>query len=219
MKIVLAAGGTIEDESALAFLKSWNYNKIIGIDKGLEFLYRNQLQPDLIVGDFDSLTDGILEHYQAHTPIRQFVPEKDATDMEIGVNAAVEMGADSIAILGGTGTRLDHVLGNIQTLMIPLEKGIEAFLIDSHNRIRLVREGRTFTREELCGEFISFFPLTTVVEGLTLEGFKYPLYKHTLTSNNSLGVSNEVIDNEVQVSFDKGLLIMIESGDGKIRMT
>lgn len=213
MKIVLVAGGSIDREFCLDFLKQQNYDKIIAIDKGLEFLYREDIKPDLIVGDFDSLSDGILDFYEEKVPIRQFVPEKDATDMEIGIRSALEMGAKHIAILGGTGTRIDHMLGNIQTLMIPLKQGVEAFIQDKYNRITLLNNKKTLRREHMFGNFVSFLPLTTIVEGLDLKGFKYPLEHYTMTSDNSLGVSNEVTEEEAVVQFQSGVLIMIESRD------
>ncbi len=213
MKVVLIAGGRLDESFCTELLENECYDKLIAIDRGLEFLHGKSMKPDLIVGDFDSLPEGILDCYKDNTPIRQFVPEKDATDMEIGIRSAMEMGAGEIVILGGTGTRIDHVLGNVQTLMIPLQEGIEAYMADANNRIRLLSKDTKFKREEIFGSYVSLLPLTTTVEGVTLKGFKYPLYNHTFTSDNSLGVSNEIIEAEAVVQLTKGVLIMIESKD------
>lgn len=214
MKIVIFAGGNLDERFCMVFLERESYDKIIAVDRGLEFLHRNSIMPALIVGDFDSLADGILDDYiEQHIPVRRFIPEKDATDMEIGVRCALEMGADEIIILGGTGSRLDHVLGNIQTMMIPLKQGVETYMLDANNRIRLLGHSVSIEKKNTKGTYVSFLPLTTTVEGLTLKGFKYPLYNYTLTSDNSLGVSNEFVDECAQIMFDKGILIMIESAD------
>lgn len=213
MKVVLVAGGSLNEEFCMDFFKKESYDKIIGIDRGLAFLHKKAIKPDMIVGDFDSLPEGILEHYKENTTIRRFVPEKDATDMEIGIHSAMEMGADEIVILGGTGTRIDHVIGNLQTLMIPLKQGIDTSMMDANNRIRLIDRHKKLKKADMFGKYVSFFPLTTAVEGLTLKGFKYPLDKHTLTSDNSLGVSNEVTEDEAFIQLQKGILIMIESRD------
>lgn len=212
MKIVLVAGGKV-DESMLAFLDQWRYDKIIGVDKGVEFLYRHHITPDYIVGDFDSLDKEILVHYEKNTPIKRLIPEKDATDTQTALELAMEMGATDIAILGGTGSRLDHVLGNIQVLSIPLKKGIKAFIQDANNRIELIDKEKYIKKEQVFGKYISFLPLTSCVTGVILEGFKYPLKDYTLTGDNSLGVSNEVVENEAHVDLDEGILIMIQSKD------
>ncbi|MCI8373690.1 MAG: thiamine diphosphokinase [Lachnospiraceae bacterium] len=213
MKAALISGGSLDEVFTSEFLMEWKPDQIIGVDKGLLFLYQHQIQPDLIVGDFDSLPEAVLEQYQDLVPIRRFLPEKDAADTEIGIREAMNMGADQIVLLGATGTRLDHVLANIQVLMIPLKEGITAFIQDQHNRIRLLEHGMVIEKEQMFGDYVSFFPLTWEVTNLTLKGFQYPLQQHTLTSNNSLTVSNEVIAGQAVVEFEDGILIMIESRD------
>lgn len=212
-KIALFAGGTLEEAFTLSFLDKWQPDKVIAVDRGLLFLHEHGIEPDLIVGDFDSLPEGILEPYEDLVPVRKFIPEKDATDTEIGVRAALEMGAGQIALLGTTGSRIDHVLGNIQVLAIALQQGVYAFMQDSNNRISLLNKGRTLRKEQMFGDYISFLPLTTEVSALTLQGFRYPLEQYTLTSDNSLGVSNEVTQEEAIISLHEGILIMIESRD------
>lgn len=215
MRALLVSGGSLDESVISGFLYEQKCDKIIGIDRGVLFLHEHGIRPDLIVGDFDSLPAHILEEYRGSVPIREFCPEKDYTDTEIGIRAAIEMGADELVLLGATGTRLDHVLGNIQTLCIALEHQVEALIQDSNNRIRLLCEGREIEiqREHMFGKYISLLPLTTQVEGLTLKGFKYPLEHFTMTSRNSLGISNELVEDRASISFDRGILIMIESKD------
>ena len=64
--------------------------------------------------------------------IRQFNPVKDATDTQIAIELAMELGSRKITLVGGTGTRLDHVLGNIQTLYLPFAKGIDCRISRNH---------------------------------------------------------------------------------------
>lgn len=213
MKVALITGGTVEEAFVFSFLKEWKPDRIIGIDRGLEFLYQHGIQPDLIVGDFDSIQPGILEHFRGKISIRTFVPEKDASDTEIGIREALDMKADEIAILGGTGSRLDHVLANIQTLVLPLQQGVRAFIQDAHNRIRLLDAPETIQKEQMFGKYISFFPLAAKVEKLTLEGFKYCLKEQDCTGSSSLFVSNELERAEAVIRFESGILIMIESRD------
>lgn len=125
MKTVIISGGRIERDFALSFLKNEIFDQIIAVDNGLKFLYENQIRPTWIVGDFDTAAPELVEYYQTQTdiPIRRFNPVKDSTDSQIAIELALELGSSEITILGGTGTRLDHVLGNIQSLMLARKKG------------------------------------------------------------------------------------------------
>lgn len=215
MKTLIINGGTIEDAFALSYIEQVKPDCILAADRGMEFCYRNQIKPDVILGDYDSADKTTLEAFRQQSSIEwhQYQPEKDYTDSEIAIGKAMERNSSEIHILGGTGTRLDHVLGNIQLLMQPLAKDIPCFLIDSHNRIRLLKERTILSKSQQFGKYVSLLPLTTEVTGVTLTGMKYPLEDAAFTSDNTLGVSNEIIDNEAVIDLKNGILIMIESRD------
>ena len=132
---------------------------------------------------------------------------------QIALEKALEAGSSRIWILGGTGTRLDHVLGNICILKQADRAGVPAFLVDEHNRISLVSSRAVLKKEEQFGAYVSFLPLGDRAFGVNLTGFKYPLSDSVLTSDNSLGISNEITADEACVSVQGGTLIMIESRD------
>ena len=171
--------------------------------------------PDIILGDFDSVNKDAIDYYRNKTeiPIKDFPPEKDETDTELAIRTAIEMGAEEIILFGATGTRVDHLLGNIQLLSLGLQTGVDCQIVDANNRIRLLTKDMVLTKAEQFGTYVSLIPLTTEVTGITLEGFKYPLKDAVLTSNNSLGVSNELVEDTGRISFKKGILILIESRD------
>lgn len=216
MNTLIITGGGIETDLALEILKE-TYDRIIGVDGGLAFCYAQGIFPTHIVGDFDTLDPKILAWYKEHTQIciREFNPKKDATDTQIAVELALELGSSRIVILGGTGSRLDHVLGNIQTLYLPLQKGVECLILDRHNRIRLIEGYHRITKKEQYGTYFSLIPFTTQAEGVTLLGAKYPLTNHCLTvfGSGSLGVSNEIAGEQTEIFIKKGILILIESKD------
>ncbi|HIS26120.1 MAG TPA: thiamine diphosphokinase [Candidatus Pullilachnospira intestinigallinarum] len=216
MRTVIITGGNIEEDFALSFLKQWQPSCLLAVDGGLAFCYVNRLRPDCIMGDFDSVAPEVIQWYrsQGGIPIREYNPVKDATDTCIALDYAMEQGSSEIAILGGTGTRLDHVLCNIQILKRAYVKGVSAFLLDSHNRIQLpVQKDFTIEKDRQYGTYVSFFPLGEEVEGLTLEGFKYPLDHYRLRNLEGLGVSNEITAGIAHVSWEAGILVMIESRD------
>lgn len=218
MQALIVTGGSIEDAFALKFLKENLCDLTIAADSGMEFFYRNGLVPDEIVGDFDSVKSGVLEFFKENNPnikIRKFQPEKDETDTELAIRTAIDADCKKIWLLGATGTRIDHVLGNIHLLGMAMERDCECIMLDSCNRIRMLNQGMTIRREEQYGDYISLFPFTLTVKGLTLRGFKYPLEKYELQCYHSLGVSNEISEEKAEISFEEGILLMVESKDKK----
>lgn len=213
---VLLSGGNIQSDFALAFLREQKYDKIIAVDKGLEFCYRNQIVPHGIVGDFDSAPEGLLEKYQNRPEIfvRRLNPQKDDSDTQSAFHLAVEMGATEIGILGGTGTRLDHVLANLELLSYGLSIGVHSYLADAHNYIWAADQPVTLRRDRQWGKYVSLFALGGPVEGLTLQGFVYPLENYCLTSQDcGLTVSNEIAEEEAVITFEKGCLLVVMSRD------
>ena len=213
---VIVSGGMVEKDFALSILKSEETEFVIGVDRGLVFLYDNEIKPDYIVGDFDSLPGEILEYYrqEREIPIRTYNPVKDATDTKIALDKALEEGSTEIWILGATGTRIDHVVCNLQILKEAWEKKVPVWIVDSRNKIGLPVE-KTFSlkKEEQYGTYVSLFPMGETVEGLTLKGFKYPLDHYQLKDREGLGVSNEITADVADVSWEQGVLLMIQSKD------
>lgn len=184
-------------------------------DAGMEALYRIKIQPDIIVGDFDSVDADILEYYrqQEQIDICALNPEKDDTDTEFAIREAIRRGADEITVIGGTGTRLDHVLGNIMLLGIGLEKGVDIQLLDPNNRIRMIDKPLTIDKKEQYGKYVSLIPYSEQVSNVTLKGFKYSLDNYTMGGFNSLGVSNEIVEPEASIDLSAGQLLVVESRD------
>lgn len=216
MKTLIITGGTIETDFAPVFIQDLQPDYIIGVDKGLQFCYEYKIRPDYIVGDFDSLPGEILETYRRDgtIPIRTYNPVKDATDTKIALDKALEEGSSEIWILGATGTRIDHMVCNLQILKNAWEKKVPAWIIDSRNKIGLPVENRfSIRKEEQYGTYVSFFPMDETVEGLTLRGFKYPLEQYQLKDREGLGVSNEITEAEATIRWEQGVLLMIQSKD------
>ena len=131
-KIVIVSGGELEESFVLSELETLDSQFIIGVDKGMEFLYHHKILPSYIVGDFDSVEQKIGDYYRNETkvPIREFNPVKDASDTEIAIRLAMTLGASEIYILGATGGRIDHLWANVQTLTIPLGQEIYSLSIE-----------------------------------------------------------------------------------------
>lgn len=214
---MIFSGGNIEQSFALEEYEKRKPEIVIGVDRGVEFLYHNGILPTHIVGDFDSASPDVFAYYKkdASIPIRELNPIKDASDTEIAIRLAIELGVEELYILGGTGTRLDHVWANVQTLKVAHDAGVKAYILDHHNRISLVEQQATLSRENAYGPYFSVFPLGGTVSDFSIRGAKYPLKNYTLCPYDSLTVSNEFLENDVHISFPRGLVILMETRDAK----
>lgn len=214
-KGVIVSGGTIDRDFALEQIKNINPEIIIGVDSGLDFFYQNEIVPTHIVGDFDSVNQEVISYYKKNMdiPIREFNPVKDASDTEIAVRLAIEHGVKELWILGATGSRLDHVWGNVQTLVIAHEAGVKAYILDKNNKITLIERKASLRKKDAFGTYFSVFPLNGNVDFFSIQGAKYPLNNHTLRSCDSLCVSNEIEEDEVKITFPKGIVVLMETKD------
>lgn len=212
--ILIVTGGDIEDTFVCGLIAEKGYDFVIACDRGMEFFHRGGLYPHLIVGDFDSADEACVRYFQENTQVRieQFPAEKDWTDTELAVRRALAMKPDHIDLVGAVGSRLDHVLGNLQLLDMGLEHGIEIFLLDAHNRVRLIDHSLTIGREEQYGAFISLIPYNSTVN-VSLYGMKYPLDHMDLAPGVTLGISNEIVEEQAQICFTDGRMFVIESKD------
>lgn len=219
--IVIITGGTVD----LAWLKSTGpscyFNRkntcIMAADKGLLYAKEAGSPVDYILGDFDSLPEGILSEYvDSGAQIRTYPPEKDYTDTHLALLWAMEIGAKKVTIIGGRGSRFDHSFANISLLSMLLEHGIQGEIIDPCNRIFMMDKAHsgTITLKKREKEYISLISYTEKVTGITLRGFKYPLNNETLTIGISRGISNELVEEEGTIQVEEGILLVSVSRDG-----
>ena len=214
-RCLIITGGKMDLSFAGSFLGQEKFDKVIAVDAGLEAAKALGLEPDMIVGDFDTVRPKVLEYYRRkeHIVWDTHQPEKDETDTELALIKAQATGCTEVVILGATGGRIDHMLGNIHLLFPCLQKGIDAYILDSQNRVYLIDGEHTFKRDRLWGRYISFLPLTEEVKGITLTGFKYPLQEKDIEIGTSLCISNELVGEEGTITCGDGVLIVVESHD------
>lgn len=217
-KAIVVSGGELDEELTVSILARQEDRCVIGVDKGMEFLYQHQFMPDYIVGDFDSVREEVRDYYknEAHVPVREYNPVKDASDTEMAIRLAMTLGSKDITILGATGGRIDHLWANVQSLMIPFKAGIEAKIVDRQNMITIIGGGETYIRKsEAFGPYFSVFPLGEEIFGFNISGAKYPLKNHILRPYDSLCVSNQIADDsdEAVISFAMGHVILMETRD------
>ena len=221
---LIVTGGHLNIEFARDYVKALSYDKVFAVDKGLEYVDTLGLIPDYVIGDFDTVNSSILGKYEQMiqnceipTVLERHPVKKDATDTELAVEKAIQEGADSITILAGTGSRMDHVLANIGMLIYTAKKQILTYIVDETNRLQLLsadyRTTAFISREGQFGEYVSLLPMTPTVEGVNLKGALYPLERATLTQDSSLSISNQIQDELLIIQIQKGRLLVVESKD------
>ncbi len=211
MKAVIISGGK-EPSKDIVFREIQDADIIIGADKGCEVLYKYDITPDYILGDFDSANDEIINSIEERAKKKiTYKREKDYTDTEIAYNLAVEKGANEIILLGATGTRYDHSLSNLGLMLRGVKSSIKVKVIDDNNFIFLT--DKSITLQGNKGDIISFQAYCDEIKNFNISGAKYNLSNYTLKLGDGITTSNEFLDEDIRVNFDNGILMILYTKD------
>lgn len=211
MKVAIISGGEPPSENLLRkHLEGVDF--IIAADKGSECLYKYNIIPDLLLGDFDSAKKEILDKMKLRAKeVLEFPPEKDYTDTEIAIMEAIKRGAKKICLFGAIGSRVDHTLGNIGLLLTTKKRGAFLEIIDDNNRLYLGENRMTLFGK--FGENISFHALSDKVINFNIKGAKYNLDSYDMNLLDPRAICNEFIDTPIDISYDEGEVLVIHSVD------
>ncbi|ACL69760.1 thiamine diphosphokinase [Halothermothrix orenii] len=183
---------------------------VIGADGGALLLKKINVIPDLVIGDFDSLTESELNFFKKQgVTIRKYPVEKDETDGELALNYCIEKGYGIVYFIGALGGRVDQQLANIFLLEMANRYGVKAIVKEPDEEIGLIND-RLLIRDKQGARF-SILPLDDRVSGVSLKGFKYPLKNAILNRYKTRGISNKIVENKATVKVEKGLLMYIIS--------
>jgi thiamine pyrophosphokinase len=210
MRAAIICNGSIQDyDSCKDRLKKAEV--IICADGGTRHAYKMELTPDIIIGDLDSSAAEYIEYYKSKAvPVIRYSSDKDKTDTQICFEYALER-YDDIVLIGATGTRLDHTLGNINILKLGADKGKRACIIDENNEIYVIKD--RIALQGKVGDMLSLLPLSSVVEGVNLTGVQYPLIDATMEIGSSYGISNSFKEETIELTIKSGYMIVIKSKD------
>lgn len=187
------------------------YALCVCADAGLRAAQQLGIQPDFVVGDFDSLGS-----VPAGGNVVTYPAEKDDTDLLLAARYAVAQGCRELVFYGALGGRLDHTIANLQMLRLLADADTAGILIDAGHRVTLQRGGmwnsRQVYRKPQTGKwYLSLFAMTPVCEGITSAGVAYPLEHGTLRASYPLGVSNEILGEQAEISVEKGDLLVVQA--------
>lgn len=175
---------------------------ILAADGGLAHVQALQLEPDGILGDFDSL--GYIPESAKVFPV-----EKDDTDAVLAVRHGLRLGYRRFLLYGSLeGARLDHTVANFQTLQFLADNGGEGCLIGKDCIVTVLKNGTLEFPADAKG-VLSVFCMGADAKGVTLRGLKYPLENGTLTAGFPLGVSNHFTGSAASVTVAEGSLLVL----------
>ncbi len=216
-RVCIITGGCLSRQFLSEFLRKEKFQKVMAVDNGLKWCDELNITPDYIVGDFDTVSGKLLRKYEnnKNIQIERLNPQKDDSDTEHALWHVISCQPDEIVLLGGMGSRMDHTIANIYSLQIPLQYHIPAYLIDENNRISIIKRDKVLKKQEQYGKYFSIMPFSDGVRGVTITGAAYPVEEKDFTKDDSfsLGISNEIVDQEVHISIREGLLLLLETKD------
>ena len=209
--VVVVGGGALQpharahaDEDAV----------VVAADSGLDHALGVGLRPALLVGDLDSISDAGRDWAVANAlPVQQYPADKDATDTELALAAALEVpGVQRLLVLGGhddADPRLDHLLGTLLALGNPaLGRLHEVCAVLGRTRIAVAHPGRLVEVPLAAGDTFSLLALHGGAEGITLKGAKWELDDASLVPHEARGVSN-IASGTVTVRCHTGVVTVV----------
>ncbi len=206
-RIVIFANGDLPDpEKARRLLQREDY--IICADGGTRHAWALHIQPHLIIGDMDSAEPEQLEAFQkAHVPLEIYPHDKNATDLELALNHAIDLNPERIIILAALGGRLDQTLANITLLSNSRLQELDVRLDDGIEEVFLCRDQAQIGGKS--GDLVSLIPWQGAALGIQTTGLKWPLQEEPLFPEKTRGLSNEMLGETASVVITSGLLLIV----------
>lgn len=194
---------------------------VVAADSGVRFLLSNRIMPDILVGDFDSCDAAAVERVKAGGRGVVALPvDKDVTDTEAALDILIGKGCKSVVLLGALGgNRPEHGIANLSLVERYAREGMDVTIVSPRTSVSHVSgPGYVGATERVWrgmpGDWVSLFPVTETVCGVTTANLKFPLLRATLLRGATLGVSNEMLGEEASVSAGSGfsLIVLTERG-------
>lgn len=204
MTVVIFSGGEPLPSSLAGEIPDDAY--LIAADSGLDTALSWGLDVDLVVGDLDSVSAEGLAATQAE--VESHSPDKDATDLDLALTAALRLDPDRIVVLGGQGGRFDHLLGTILLLTSERWAEVDMEWVASRGRVRVVRGGVTLHGS--VGSLLTLLAVNEPAVGVSTSGLRWNLANATIHPGSTWGVSNVFTAPVATVQLKSGLLLAVQ---------
>ena len=200
----LVGSADFDAEHFLDLAAKDRFDSVLAVDGGYDHLEAVGVQPDLVIGDFDSLG-----YIPDTVPTKTFPVRKDATDIELALQYAADMGYKRLVVYGCLGGRIDLTLAVIQLLGQYARRGVEVFAVgEGVVATALAGSAELRFRANAAG-VVSVFALSDEASGVCEEGLSYTLSDALLRNDAPLGVSNEFVGQPVRIAVEEGVLLVI----------
>lgn len=177
------------------------FGTVIAVDAGLKHLDDIGREPDIVLGDFDSL--GYVPDVQH---VIEYPSVKDASDLELAFEAARDAGCDRLFVYGALSGRLDHTLANLQVSAAMSESGYSVVLVGMDCAVQMLTGPAVCDLPALEEGIVSVFSLNDQADGVSIDGLKYALSDAELTSRTTHGLSNEFQGMPASISIQEGTI-------------
>ena len=207
MKAIIIANGQIHDSDFYRSLIAPT-DLVICADGGVNNALALGLQPQVVIGDLDSLDSDLQAQLEGKgCQVLAHPARKNETDLELALYYAIEHEVNEILILGALGGRIDQTLANVLLLALPELRSVKTKIINGRQEVFLIKDEALI--EGQVGDTLSLLPLTEEATGIYTEGLEYPLENGTLHLGPARGVSNTLTAPQARVRVGQGLLLAV----------
>jgi len=208
-RAVIFANGNMSNFVRIKKIISKN-DYIIGVDGGSEHAIKEGFIPNVIIGDFDSISLSAQKKLSKHKILRiEYPQKKDKTDFELAIEFALKKKYKEIIICGLLGNRVDHFLANIFFLK-------RIYLQNQSLKVKIIEGNQeaVFTSGELelygkAGDLVSLIPLDTTIKDIEFYGLEYKLKNESLFFGSTRGVSNVMIKKSAKIIIKRGTILVV----------
>jgi len=184
------------------------FDQVVLVDGGANQASRIGVVPRWVVGDMDSIIPEAWDYAAGLETEFVAVPcEKDETDTQLALDLVAREGASEVVIWGGIGSRIDHTLSNLFNAASLIAQGIMVRFESPEETIYIIDDFLQLPGN--AGETVSLIAMGEDVQGVTLQGFKYPLTRETLFCHRQYGVANIITSPDPTIDIESGIVAVI----------
>ena len=208
MRALLVCAAPARGAVALVATLAQTSDLVIAVDGGGALCRRAHVAPDLLVGDFDSLSASALDALErGGARVVRFPAEKDDSDLALALGVARDRGATEVIVTAAASARLDHTLAALAALAaaadlspVLIEPDVEVFVLNPAGRQDVAVRG--------AGSTVSLIPFGGPACA-SASGVRWPLRRAALDAASTKGLSNLVEDGEAVVTAHEGTLLVV----------